>query len=85
MTKGCESDIYSYGIVSVFPPPVSSWMELVRKAFSGRTKQGINHSETACAVLWDPTGLNAKSVKRNSFGDSAKGQVDGLSDKSLMR
>lgn len=86
MTMECETVIYSSGIVSVFPlhrsPAEKSFSY---KPHSGRTKRGTNHSETACAVLRDPAGLNAKSVKRNSFGDSAKGQVDGLSDKSLMR
>lgn len=86
MTMRWETFIYSTGIVSVFPlPPSSSWKSFSYKPHSGRTKRGTNHSETARSVLRDPGRLNAKSVERNSFGDSAKGQVDGSSDKSLMR
>lgn len=78
MTMECETVIYSSGIVSVFPLHQSpAEKSFSYKPHSGRTKRGTNHSETACAVLRDPAGLNAKSVKRNSFGDSVKGQVDG--------
>lgn len=86
---------YDYGVWECYlflwhcqclsPPPISSWKSFSYKPHSRRTKQGTNHSEMAHAVLRDLMGLNAKSVKRNSFGDSPKGQVDGSSDKSLMR
>lgn len=80
MTFGCESVIYFYSTVCVSPLHWSpaEW-GLWEKLFQAEQSEALIIQKWL--TLRDLTGLNAKSVKRNSFRDSAKGQVDVLSDK----
>ena len=70
---GCENVIYSCGIVSVFPLHRSP----AEKAF---LTSPIQAEQSGALIIQRRLalssgirrGLNAKSVKRNSFGDSAE-------------
>lgn len=96
----CQQPVrYDYGAVRLFlwhcqtlsSPPISSRREKEKKAFLTSPIQAEQSGEPI--IQKRPAlssgirlGFDAKqSAKRNSFEDAAKGQVDGLSDKSLMR
>lgn len=79
--RGCEN-VYLFLCYCLQLSSAPICMELVRISLSSSTKRRIKHSEWACNVFRDSVELYAKSIRRNSFGDS-KGQVDGISDKKI--